>query len=153
MNRLRIATLTLASIGLVSAASVVALAGPASAGSKHAIKCSGGSGSVSSNTFNLTGCNGNTGGSGTVSVASLASGSGPINWANGTVTNVSISFSQLPKEHGCPSKNDSEYSVTGSVVSDTSGSAQPPSHVKGKACLGGTSGDGNTLTGKGHFKV
>ncbi len=153
MRRLRIASLALASIGLVSAASVVTLAGPASAASKHAIKCSGGSGSLSSNTFTLTGCNGNTGGSGTVLVYTLASGSGPINWANGDVTSVNVSFSQLPKEHGCPSKSDTEYSVTGSVTSDNTGNATPPSTVKGKACLGGSSGDNNTLTGKGHFKI
>ena len=153
MRRLRIAALAAASVAAATTLGTIGFAGQALAGG-HEIKCASFTGSVSSNTVTLAGCNGNTGGGGTLMVSTLASGSGPINWANGDVTNVSVTFSQLPAEHGCPSKSDSEFTVSGVTTSDNTGSAAPPkSKVKGKACLGGSSGDNNTISNKGHLKV
>lgn len=113
--------------------------GGISAGSAFAAKphftCSRLSGSLDTDSASLSGCGGNTGGSGTFPPTAFASGKGTITWANGKTTGIAISFKQLKKEKGCPSTAYSEYKAKGDTTSDSTGSAPAGSKVKGYACL------------------
>ena len=108
---------------------------------KPSFTCTGLHGNLFTDSATLSGCGGNTGGSGTLPPSVLANGSGTITWANSTSTSVAITVKQLKKEHACPSTAYSEFQVKGAPTADTTGSATAGSKVKGKARANLTTGD------------
>ena len=112
------------------------------------IKCSTMSGNVN-NTINVTGCNGNTGGSTTLTAATLASG-GTIIWANSDTTTIAApAVNQVTTGVTClVNKNVSEYSAKGMVTADTTGSAPVPGNYKIFFCLNSKTGAITNTPGK-----
>jgi len=123
----------------------LAFAGPAFAAGTAT--CSKLSGSVSSNKATFSKCTdtANTGGSGSVSVTTLGSGSGPITWASGHgTTTISITFTQSGTS--CPGAT--EYKIAGTVKSDTgkAKSIKVGGKVSADVCLSGA-GSFSLVTG------
>jgi predicted RecA/RadA family phage recombinase len=122
-------------LGFTVAASV-----PASAATLS-IRCTHLSGSISGSTAKLSGCSGNTGKSGTVPIASFASGTGTITWANGKTTSVSGTVTSPSKDEtetkSCAAGS-TEYLLKGKVTADTTGSATVGGTVHAEACLSST---------------
>jgi hypothetical protein len=109
-------------------------------------------GSLTTNTAQLTGCTGNTGGSGTFPPSAFAQGHGTITWANSQTTSISITFKALKKAKGCPSAAYSEHKAKGATTADTTGSATAGSKVKGDACVDVATGSLISPAG-GQFQV
>jgi len=131
------AAATLATAGLVAGG---VADGTAWAAKKPHFTCSALDGNIDTNSATLSGCGGNTGGSGTFPPSAFASGAGTITWANGTTTSMSITFKALKKAKGCPSSAYSEYQAKGKTTADTTGTATAGSKVKGRACVDLTTG-------------
>lgn len=135
MRVIRTAGLLTTSVAVATLVVGGVMAGPAFAKAKPKFTCSTLNGNLDTNSATLSGCGGNTGGSGSFQPSAFASGSGTITWANSTSTSFSITFKQLKKEKGCPSSAYSEYSAKGKTTADTTGSAPTGSKVKGFACV------------------
>jgi hypothetical protein len=121
------------------AAATLAFAGVSSAASpklSYPVKCSHLTGTVGA-TGKISGCNGNTGGSG--SFPAVPSSSATVTWANGKTTKASFNYATVSSSaQTCPS-SDSEYKITGTVSADTTGSIPVGSGLKGFVCLSGNS--------------
>jgi len=148
MRVIRTGGLLVASVALATVAVGGVMAGPAFA-KKPSFTCSTLNGSLDTDTATLSGCGGNTGGSGTFQPTAFETGSGTVSWTNGASTSFSISFKQLKKEKGCPSSAYSEYSAKGKTTADTTGSAPAGSKVKGYACVDISTGSLVNPAGKG----
>jgi hypothetical protein len=121
------------------AAATIAFAGSASASSpkvSYPVKCHSLTGTVGA-TGTISGCNGNTGGSG--SFPAVPASSATVTWANGKTTKASFNYATVSSSaQTCPS-SDSEYKITGTVSADTTGSIPVGSGLKGFVCLNGSS--------------
>lgn len=138
----------MASVALAALAVGGVMAGPAFAG-KPKFTCSTLNGNLDTDSATLSGCGGNTGGSGTFAPTAFESGSGTVSWSNGDSTSFSITFKQLKKEKGCPSSAYGEYQAKGRTTADTTGSAPAGSKVKGYACVEISTGAMVNPAGKG----
>jgi hypothetical protein len=120
-----------AALGAIAAGTVVS-AGPATATTKM-VTCTSLSGNLNSAppvTFSLSGCTGNTGGSG------HAQGT-TITWANGRttfLTTAAFTPSGTPKRGNCGDLS-GKWAVTDTVAGDGTGSIKVPGKVSAKVCI------------------
>jgi hypothetical protein len=101
-----------------------AFSNPAGAGTTLKIKCTSLTGTIAGSSWSLSGCSGNTGGTGTFPPTNFNI---TITWANGKSTSFQYSaisgVDSDPDPHGtCPALRN-EIEVKGTVTSDSTGSA------------------------------
>jgi hypothetical protein len=132
-------------------AGTLILTGPASA-TADVVTCTSLSGNVSTSpaTFTLGGCDGDTGGSGTVQGET-------ITWANGKATYLlraafSVADSRAPKQRNCPSLSD-RYTLKDVVAGDTTGSLKVEGAVSAQVCILNEAPDPWSLAPHSVFKL
>ncbi len=123
-----------ASAVLVPVAGFTALAAAPASAAPHGIKCSKLSGSANTSTgaekIKLTGCTGNTGGTGKEK-GTVTSTSGTVKWANGKSTTGTESTTA---SSGCPQSGALTELISGSVTADTTGSTTVGAAISATVC-------------------
>jgi hypothetical protein len=129
---LRAAALMATSLAIALAVAGGSLGGVAWAKGKPTIKCSSISGNAGISF--ISGCGGNTGGSGSTPSLSFVDPVATIIWTNSKVTTFEWTGGEyVKKAKGCPA-GQAESSRTGKVVSDTTGSTPVGAKIKVKLC-------------------
>ncbi len=144
-NRIMIGAIA-GSAALVPLAGMTALASsPAGAAKPKGITCTALSGKVSSTgtaKIKVTGCNGNTGGSGK-SKGSATASSGTITWANGKSTTSTESYAS---GSGCPGSDVTEV-ISGNVTADNTKSTSVGAALSATVCYNSSTSKLSLLPG------
>ncbi len=124
---------TAALIGAAAAGGLtLTMAGSASAVGPQ-IKCSAVKGNLDT-TVKLTHCNGNTGGASMPFMAESYASGGVFTWVNGKTTTISLTSVTSGPQGTCPAGT-TEFSASGTVTADTTGSAPVGGKFKASVCL------------------